>query len=404
MRDRVVYVSGPVDAEQVYREHLQRTTSAYYGTVYLAQLLAVVNELAAEVQVITTLPGVRWRKRIDQLTIINLPMPEGLRGAAYHLGMLAWMARCIREIVRFRASAVVLTAGQDYFWLCGLLRLFRVRLLASLHCTLWPKLVSPRTHRRVLAWLDGALFFPFCDHIQAVSQDIITQICAVSPSLRRSPVKFVPTYNRDLFQDVRPPPVPAPGKVFNLLYVGRLEANKGIFDLLEIIQRLAAQEPGRYHLDICGAGTALAALLGRIRNDGLNSVVSVHGQCDSSSLAVRYRAAHAVIVPTRSDFEEGYAKVAAEAVLNLRPLVTSAACPALSDVRAATMEARADDVADYVRVVRLLAHDAALFALKVSAAEEIRELYFDDRSSYRSILEPALRKALEHTSSARYPT
>jgi glycosyltransferase involved in cell wall biosynthesis len=107
-----------------------------------------------------------------------------------------------------------------------------------------------------------------------------------------------------------------------------------------------------------------------------------------------YEEASAVIVPTRSDFEEGYAKVAAEAVLNLRPVVTSAACPALDDVRPAVIEASVNDASDYSRAVRLLANDEAVYRQAVSGATACREIYFAEENSFGAVVRPALRRAM----------
>ena len=51
-----------------------------------------------------------------------------------------------------------------------------------------------------------------------------------------------------------------------------------------------------------------------------------------------YDDAHVVIVPTTSDFIEGFNKVVAEAVLAGKPVITSSVCPALEYVRDAVIE------------------------------------------------------------------
>jgi glycogen synthase len=394
MGKRIAYLSGPVDAEQVYRDYREQTSPAYFGTVYLAQLLGLLDDIGAKALIITTLPERRCRRQIDHLTIVNLPIPEGRRGAVYHFAMMAWAARCLGEIIRFRPAVALLTARQDYFWMFRALSLFGIRLMVSLHGLLWPKLMQPRAHLRLFSWLNGTLVFPACEHIQAVSQDALDQVTAVSRKLRCQPRKFVPTYARSRFEHVRPPSFPAKGELFKLLYVGRIEANKGVFDLLEMMRHLEAEAPGRYRLDFCGSGSAHDALLQQVADNQLAQAVGVHGECNSKSLIQKFASAHAVIVPTRRELEEGYNKVAAEAVLNLRPVVTSAACPALSDVHPATVEVRPDDVHDYVRAVQLLANDPEVFAAKVRAAEQCREIYFDQSHSYGAVLTLALNRIL----------
>src|SRR5256885_16311994 len=175
---RVAYLSGPIDAAQVYEQYRRAERSEYFGTIYLAQLFELLEAVRADALVITTLPKRLSRQQFDRVTVVNVPMPEGRRGLAYHLAMMAWTSRSIAEIIRFRPAAALLTAGQDYFWMHPVLLLFGIRLMTSLHCTLWPKLVRPRAHRRLFAWLNGKLFFPACDHIQGVSQDVLDQVSA----------------------------------------------------------------------------------------------------------------------------------------------------------------------------------------------------------------------------------
>ena len=389
-RPRVAYLSGPIDALKVARELKEDRQADYYGTVYLAQLFSTLEALNADYLVISTLPGERWRKVSGALTVANIPMTDGLAGAAYHLAMMRWSIRCIAEIQRFRPKVAILTAGQDYFWMFATLRASSIRLFASLHCTLWPKLAPQRAANRFLNRLNGRYFFPACDHIQAVSQDIVDQIVASSTRLPAPPRKFLPTYRAEDFLASTSADFPDPGRSFRLLYVGRIEENKGVFDLVAMMRALEDVEPGRYCLTICGTGSADRTLAEAVSAARLGQSITVAGQCDAAQLAAHYAACHAVVAPTRSTFEEGYAKVVAEAVLNLRPVITSAACPALADVADAAIEARVDDPAAYVDAIRKLATDPILYAGKVAAAARVRQIYFDQNHSYRAMIEPAL--------------
>ena len=393
-RPRVAYLSGPIDALKVARELKEDRQPDYYGTVYLAQLFGVLEALHADCLVITTLPGKRGRKMLGSIRVTNIPMSEGLAGPWYHLAMMRWSVSCITEILRFRPQVAILTAGQNYFWIFAGLRLFAVRLFVSLHCTLWPKLAPQRPANRLLNRLNGRYFFPACDHVQAVSQDIVDQVLASSTRLRAPPRKFVPTYRAENFTAAKSARYPDAGTPFRLLYVGRIEENKGVFDLVEMMRTLEELEPGRYRLTICGTGSANHALADAVSESRLGRSITIAGQRDAVQLAAHYAECHVVVVPTRSTFEEGYAKVAAEAVLNLRPVITSAACPALADVADAAIEARVDDPAAYIDAIRNLATDPILYAEKVAAAARVRQIYVDQSHSYRAVIEPALRTAL----------
>lgn len=392
---RIAYISGPVDAARVYDDWRSATPPDYYGTLYLLELYRIVERLGAACLVVTTLPGARPTVRRDRLTIVNHPLPDDASGVRYHIAMLAWALRCVLTVARFRASFAILTAGQDYFWPFALLRLVGTRLVVSLHCTLWPKLQSRKPHRRILHWLNGRLLFPVCDHIQANSQAGIAQVREVSAGLQRPPVRYLATYDPAQFADARMLSWPEAGDRFELLFVGRIAANKGVFDAIRMMAILEHRHPGRYGLAICGSGPDAGKLPAAIREAGIDKVVTVHGECPAEQLHALYARSHAVLVPTRSDFEEGQPKVAFEAVLNFRPLIMSAACPALEDVREATVEARVDDIDDYVRAIEALSGDRDRYNLKVAGAASVRGAFLEPGNGYAAALSNAFYRLAE---------
>ncbi|MBK6578431.1 MAG: hypothetical protein IPG17_19995 [Sandaracinaceae bacterium] len=72
-------------------------------------------------------------------------------------------------------------------------------------------------------------------------------------------VEFFPLFRSDLFSDIPDPE--ASRRPFRVMFVGRVEANKGVFDLMEIARRLRSTRSAS-GIDCCGAGGVGA---GRIR-------------------------------------------------------------------------------------------------------------------------------------------
>jgi glycogen(starch) synthase len=392
---RIAYVSGPIDAAQVYDQWRRSKSSGYYGTIYLLQLYEILEEVGATALIITTLSTGRWSTTRENVDIINLPMPEGIGGLRYHIAMLGWACRCVAAVVRFRAHGILLTAGQNYFWAFAPLRLIGSRLIASLHCTLWPRFARRKRLHRLLNALNGIFFYPLCDHVQSVSEEAAKQVRQTAVRMPRSEARFLATYDPRRFEGVAEPVWPAAGDEFRLLYVGRLTSNKGVFDLVKVMDKLEQHHPGKFHLDVCGTGPAERNLRSEICGAGLGDSIQVHGQCVTARLQELYASCHAVVVPTRSDFEEGTPKVAFEAVLNFRPVVMSAACPALADVLEATEEARVDDVEDYVSAILRLAGDPHVYDARVRGAAVCRQKHFEEHRSYGARLSPVIRALAE---------
>ena len=72
-----------------------------------------------------------------------------------------------------------------------------------------------------------------------------------------------------------------------------------------------------------------------------------HGHCNKPTMREMFARCHVVIVPTTSEFIEGFNQVVAEGVLSGRPVITSSVCPALDYVRDAVVEVPPDDVKGY---------------------------------------------------------
>jgi glycosyltransferase involved in cell wall biosynthesis len=106
------------------------------------------------------------------------------------------------------------------------------------------------------------------------------------------------------------PPVARRG----VLFVGRLNEQKGLRHLLEALARGSSSMP----LTVLGEGPDAAALHALAARLGVDDRVTWHGRVLQSQLADHYRAARALVVPSR---EEGLGLVVAEAALCGTPSV-----------------------------------------------------------------------------------
>jgi glycosyltransferase involved in cell wall biosynthesis len=226
----------------------------------------------------------------------------------------------------------------------------------------------------------------------AVSDDIAEQVAELTGGMERSIYTFLPTYRRSQFADIHAPEPRAPGEPFRVLFAGRVERNKGVFDLLDIAKRFDRERRGEIEFDLCGNGGALDELRGAVAAAGptIAARFRCHGHCDRATMRGMFSAAHAVIVPTTSDFVEGFNKVVAEGVLSQRPVITSSVCPAVNYLRGAVVEVPPDDVKAYGDAILRLCDDQAFYAATVAASRATGESFFDPARGWGA----ALRRAL----------
>jgi glycosyltransferase involved in cell wall biosynthesis len=167
--------------------------------------------------------------------------------------------------------------------------------------------------------------------VLSLSNDITEQVKEMLAGSSLPIIPFLPTYRPESFGEGFGPPPPAPP--FRVFFAGRIERNKGVFDLLGIAKQFFADGRRDIEFDLCGDGSQLESLRAAVVESGLADRFRCHGHSTKPFMRQMYEQCHVVIVPTTSDFVEGFNKVVAEAVLAGRPVITSSVCPALEYVR-----------------------------------------------------------------------
>jgi glycogen(starch) synthase len=381
---RVAYLYGPSDALAVYKELLTGAPSHYFGSNYLKQFFQLCIDLHADAYIVTNLPTKFTRATKGSFIIENRPNPRGWRGLAYHITMIGWYLGLVPRLLMFRPNVVILTLNEPYWFMLSFLLLFRVAIIPSLHVTLWPKLGAPKFVSRVLWRLNEILLFRHIKSIVVASNDIAEQVRRLLGT-RSGEITFyshLPTYEPAQFAGM-PAPSLQSRRPFRVFFAGRIEKNKGVYDLVEIARRLELERPGEFRFNVCGDGNELTALEKDIRVSNLNGTVCCHGYCDATKLAFILSESHVCLVPTKSTFAAGFEMVCAEAILAGRPLVTSPACPALDYVRPAAIAVEPDNVEQYCLALLRLYQDQTLFLEKQAACVSLQGAFYDVSRSWR---------------------
>ena len=314
----------------------------------------------------------------------------GASGTAYHLAQILYGLSLLRTAIGFRATVAVLNSGSSHYFVLGLFRLAGIKIVTVLHNTLWPSGFPPtRLVPRIIAKLDSFYFRRASTVTIGVSPECLRQVECLTKGRHKLIYQIRAQFRPQDFQTIPPPP--PPGKVpFRAMYIGRIERSKGVFDILQIAQKVESEAPGRVRWEICGSGPDLDDLRRKQVHMSLADVVIIGAAPHHSDLRDVYARSHLLVVPTRSNFSEGLAMVAAEAILSGRPVITNPVVPALEILKPACIEARTDDVDSYAAAILNLIDNPSQYRALCDACPVLQEQFFDRQRGLTAILKKAI--------------
>jgi glycogen synthase len=384
---RVFHTGGPGDiiaAHGFWRRNEHCPTEV--TITFSSQFEQFCEDIGAEAYIV----GYNSRKEIRKdgaFTLEHRPKPmPGARGALYHLAEIFYGLGLLATAVRFRADVAVIDSGSTHYFVTSLFRLMGIRVIPVLHNTIWPHGFPPtrRIPRAILA-LDSLCYRYAATAVIGVSPECTRQVEQVTRSRHAPLYQIRAQFPREYFAQIPPPP-PFDHRPFQIMFIGRVNRSKGVFDMLEMAQKVEAVVPGQVRWEICGSGPDLEELRRRHRDMGLDSIVNIRGWTPLADLLEVYARSAATIVPTRSSFTAGLEMTAAEAILAGRPVITNPVVPALEVLRPACVAARTNDVDSYVDGVLKLIGDREYYESLRRACPEVGEQFYDRNQGLAAVL------------------
>ncbi len=385
---RILYLSGLVDATNVYDCWANnQEDETYFGTSYVREFYQACHEINATTYVVSLLEGTKVQRNDHTIDYRPVPFSKS-SGLLYHFGQIWYMISILFLIQKFKPDVFLVVQGRPYWFIFSVLPLLGIKIIPSIHCVLWPKFLPRKLSHKILYGLTRYFFSKSCSIILAASDDIVDQIKELTNNQHKPVLFFLPWYKRQHFVDIpQPEEIRTP---FRVLFAGRIEINKGVYDLLEVAKHFTVQNKTNILFELCGKGSQLELLKQSVEAANLSDKFIVHGYCDKPTLKQMYGKSHVVIVPTTTEFIEGFNMVVAEGILAGRPVITSAVCPALSTVREAVIEVQPDDIQGYADAILKLYEDCELYESKRAACLQLQEQFFDYSNSWGSRFKKAL--------------
>ncbi|NJR17810.1 MAG: glycosyltransferase family 4 protein [Calothrix sp. CSU_2_0] len=382
---RILYAVGPENVIESYNCWIEgENVSSQVSITYSSQFYEACKKVNAKGYVIAQAVK-KQIVREEQFTIEHRPVLfPNARGIFYHLRQILLGLHLLISAYRFQANVAIIDSGTTYWFILALFRLLGIEVIPSLHCALWRKYGKQTLGEKIILKLSQNIFSRDSQAITVVSQEIAEQISQLTKGHHPQVLVFLPSFSRADFANITPPSeVRSPWRV---LYVGRVEYDKGVFDLLEIAKRLANEGRKDIVFDICGNGSALETLRLAVQKSGVEANFFCHGYCHKSEMKAMFSHSHVVIVPTKSDFVEGFNRVIAESILSGRPVITSAVCPAIHYVKDGVFEVPPDDIRAYGNALLTLCDNYQLYEQKRLACLKLQEQFYDPNNSWCAAL------------------
>ncbi|MBC7262132.1 MAG: glycosyltransferase, partial [Chloroflexi bacterium] len=201
--------------------------------------------------------------------------------------------------------------GVPGFFVCILHRLFRFRLVVSLH----GGDVDGEPHRsRFNCWLFRAVLAR-ADAVTACSRALLDQALQLAPDIAPKARVIHNGVDVELFVTARPCPHPRP----YFLAVGQLLRHKGFDDLIAAYARAQADLAG-FDVLIAGDGPERQSLEAQAVAEKLNGRVHFLGAVTREQVASLMRGAAVIVIPSR---REPFGIVALEAMASGRPIIAT---------------------------------------------------------------------------------
>lgn len=185
---------------------------------------------------------------------------------------------------------------------------------------------------------------------------------------------------------------PRAGPVRQLVFLGRIEPEKGVFDLLQAFRTVASQTP-ELTLHIAGTGSASTALEKAIADGPFSERIIYHGLLDARSVHALLDTSDLLICPTRDDkgFVEGLALVVVEAAVHGVPSIVSTAVPARDLFPEGCAVFCAGDCEELTGTLKKLVDDPVSYRSLTGKLREANDRFFDRSLSWSSALFHAMR-------------
>lgn len=381
-----MYIAGPGNIIETFNYWKKgEDDPSQVAITYSGQFYDVCSTLNAEAYIISSFSEKQYLKD-SHFKLENRPIPLSKQsGVLYHLGQIIYGVGLVISALQFRPDFIVVF-NSEYSFILSILSKFGIKIIPTLHCALWSQ-NSLSKIQKLLVKMNKRFLSNDCLAILSISKNINEQVKKNTNNQQKFIINFLPTYRRNEFKNVKKSNHNLSVSKFQVLFAGRIEKDKGIFILLEIAKRFKMEGINDIVFNLCGTGSQVEFLCQTAKEYEIDKNLFIyHGHCNKTEMQQLLNSSHIVIVPTTSDFAEGFNKVVVEGVLAHRPIITSSVCPALNYVKEAVVEVAPNDIKAYGDAILKLRGDSLFYEQKKQSCEKLGEKFYDYSQSWGTAL------------------
>lgn len=322
----------------------------------------------------------------DGILSINIPRWWDTKQSwRFHLSRIVHGIKLARYAKRNGVDLAVIDSGTAHYFSLAAFKLAGIPVAVNFHNVRWPIGYEPSgSVKRLVRKLDSWFFRNVAIGALGCSPECSNQARADGAGN----LPFFPWSGQFIAEGFNSALNPHEASLpFRLLFAGRVERNKGVFDLLTVASSLKGRTGRQIVVEFCGDGTALDELRHEIGRLELSGMVTARGRLSPSELAEAYARCDALILPTRGDFCEGMPLVAAEAVLSGKPVITSRLSNALPVMGGAIAEAEPENIQSYVNVIAAMADDPEIYERHQRECDQVSRQFLDRSQSFAAALD-----------------
>ncbi len=384
-----MFTVGSGDVTTVYKDWTRKfQTLSQTSITYSSLSMDFAQETHAECLLVSYHPSAT--EIVDgKFRVLNKKKPnfKNNTGIWYHLTEILYCLQLSVLAYRHGVQVIVVDSGTTHWFAWTAAALAGIEIVPNFHNVYHPTKRPPtKKVQKIVMLLDGWFFKNFTKTALGVSPECGKQYLALAKTPKRF-IGYFAQFSAADFASLKP--IDTCSAQLNILYVGRVEENKGVFDLVTIAQQLQTHHYN-FTMTVCGDGDALQALKEKVASSGLADKISLRGTLNRTGVLEAYANAHIVIIPTRSTFSEGLPKACAEAALAGRAIVTSELANAADIFSDAIIEAEPDRPESFANAIEKLFNDRELLKTSAARAKAAAAVFVNADNSLRAALHRAL--------------